>query len=547
MKINKELDYLRSMIKSTTTERSKEEDFYIEKVENLKREIQTLIDTNQKTDEKLKELETINNDLKKIQKEKQRAKQRLKEVIAAQSITNGIDYHRLKNKGNQEEYKTIKDRRELAKTQYLATIEEQKKYNSLDPEFMPGFLFFHTNIIEKYGLCPFVKIKNEDSSEAILEKRKNWLEQQVDKGSYFYNVHSQLIEKREISEINNRLIELEKYFETFMKTLFSSSQYDLYKESVEYLREYTTSTVKTKRIKEKFKIVVNNLSTLYNETTLPIHLYLSEHYQIPIKINEKIQSSRLIDNVNYHITEFLENLEEYKSISSKLETQTKYIQNTINNLRTIQNHFLEHNKLPTNFTGVLNKDTIRQRGKYFKKWSELNNEERLDRFNSYSVYFVDKKMIESQIINTSEREEMIEKFTNCLNEWYLTKRLKYKYIKWNIKSGIIETINAISYDIENKTFTFTITENGEKKENSIKKKSNVNKTIFTKENEKIINETILVFILKEGENGKVDDDIVKDKCFNSVKEKLKLKRITTNDKKHLDSKYDEIYSVVSKH
>jgi hypothetical protein len=198
---------------------------------------------------------------------------------------------------------------------------------------------------------------------------------------------------------------------------------------------------------------------------------------------------------------------------------------------------------------MLNKDTIRQHGKYFKKWSELNNEERTDRFNSYAVYFVDKKMIQTQIISTSEREEMIEKFTNSLNDWYQSKRLKYRYIKWNIKSGIIETIKDISYDLQTKTFTFTSNEtDNEKKKSSIKKRTVVTKTIFTKENDKIINETILLFILKESEIGDLEkDETTKDKCFNSVKEKLKLKRITTDDKKQLDSKYNEIYSVVSKH
>lgn len=537
------------MIKTANTEKSNEEISYIQQVEQLKKEIQNLIDTDQDTQEKIVELHKANDNLKNLQKEKQKAKQKLREVIAAQNVTNGIDYHRLKKGSNQEEYKTIKQTRELAKNKYLASMEEQKKYNSIDPEIMPGFLFFHTDVIEKYGLCPYVKINGDDTTEKIFEIRKKWLEQQTDKGRYFYDIYSLLIEKREVLEMDEKLIKLQNYFKNLIERLCSSSQYNLYTESVEYLREYTTSTVKTKRIKEKFKIIVNNLSILYNETNIPVHLYLSEQYQIPIKINEKKQPNVPIENLNYHLSDFSIKLDEYKNILSKLETQKKFIQNTINNLRTIQNHFLEHNKLPTNFTGMLNKDTVRQRGKYFKKWSELNNEERLDRFNSYASYFVDKKMIQTQIISTSEREIMIENFTNCLNEWYQSKRLKYKYIKWSIKGGIIENIKDISYELENKTFMFTSNEKDqEKKNNSIKKKSTQIKTIFTKENEKIINETILVFILKETETGELEvNENIKDKCFNSVKEKLKLKRITTNDKKQLDSKYDEIYSVVLKH
>ncbi len=154
----------------------------------------------------------------------------------------------------------------------------------------------------------------------------------------------------------------------------------------------------------------------------------------------------------------------------------------------------------------------------------------------------------SQIIDNSYREKLISDFQTHLNNWYNSKILKYKSIKWSTQSGIIENVLHVNFDINKKEFEFTV-QIEKKKSTDIKKKSVVSKSLFTEENEKIINEEILIFILKEKHNSLNENQISDDKkeqLLEIIKTKLKLKRILIKDKEDIYSKINEIYNVVSK-
>jgi hypothetical protein len=125
-------------------------------------------------------------------------------------------------------------------------------------------------------------------------------------------------------------------------------------------------------------------------------------------------------------------------------------------------------------------------------------------------------------------------------------------IKWNSKEGIIDKISNLKWDVSSGFFI----ENVEKAEKKSFKKSVSNKTILTTENEKIINEETLKFILQNTSTKKVvSDDIseaethvlkdLKDTFIENIKIKLKLKRITVNDKKLVFEKFDEMYDIIT--
>ena len=77
------------------------------------------------------------------------------------------------------------------------------------------------------------------------------------------------------------------------------------------------------------------------------------------------------------------------------------------------------------------------------------------------------------------------------------------------------------------------------------KKKISSRTIITKESEKIINEEMLYFILKRVQNGAVESTKEdKEKFAERIKIKLKIKKITVNDKIKIFEKYDEIFDVV---
>ena len=267
---------------------------------------------------------------------------------------------------------------------------------------------------------------------------------------------------------------------------------------------------------------------------------------MPIKTNDIKSVPMKIDNLYYFLNDFTHTLEQYKIILKKIETSEKFIENTINNLRNIQNYFLQNNKLPTNILYNQNtNDIIRQKGNCFKKWSKLSADERSDRFLSYSTYYIDKRLIITQLIDSQQRDKLIVHLHNYLLNLYEQKLLKYKYIKWNIKSGIIDNIAQVHYNMEKSDFEFTGIIEPIKKNSTVKRKS-ITKTIFTQENEKIINDEILLFILKEKQSSLEISDDKKEQFYETIKSKLKLKRIFSKDKEQINLKYNEILNVVSK-
>jgi hypothetical protein len=79
----------------------------------------------------------------------------------------------------------------------------------------------------------------------------------------------------------------------------------------------------------------------------------------------------------------------------------------------------------------------------------------------------------------------------------------------------------------------------------ISKKKVSTRTIITKESEKIINEELLYYILKKSQNN-LDTPSKEDKdAFTErIKIKLKIKKLTANDKLKICEKYDEIFTVI---
>jgi hypothetical protein len=183
-----------------------------------------------------------------------------------------------------------------------------------------------------------------------------------------------------------------------------------------------------------------------------------------------------------------------------------------------------------------------------KRWNQLSEEERLDRYKSFSVYFVEKYLIKSNLITNEQKDPILNTLTELLNNPESNLN-----IKWNSKHGIIDKISNLKWDASSGFFLEAI-EELEKK--SIKKSVSA-KTILTKENEKVINEEILRFILqnlsKKTDGGTdLGTDVgtdttgeLKEVFIEQLKIKLKLKRITLNDKKLVFEKFDEIYDIVT--
>jgi hypothetical protein len=537
-----------------------------QRVDLLKKDIQEIIDTIklEKDSEKksklqerksvyLEELDTTLSQIKQIQKEEKQKLNRENEIKRIIRTNDSMKYHSVKNKPNSMQLmQEQKDNREKAKEIFEKKSQLKQEYLDLEKEFKceeyPAFLFFDRNIIDKYKLCPFIEL-----NENTLSNRKKWLSETFDKGELYFNLYNKLINKETLNILLSSKEDIEKYFEEIHGTLDAVCVNDTNKKSLdkihEYLKEYKAASVKTKKLKEKFNIIINNTSTIVKNTNLKVNEYLSLYYDIVIPINNIVDRTlKTKENIINEMTSnsfgvnrlYDQHLEDYLKVKNDIDSANKFIFNTINNLNQDLYDYL-YNK-------SIEKKSIKQQGKYFKKWSELSKEEKIDRFESYAEYFPRKYLLEPGVITDEDQ------IVNLINELKILitsedgfERIKYKNLKWNVNGGIIENISCLKYDDKTHKFFLTIEKEIIKNTNTTKKASSI-RTILNKDTNKIINEELMKHLIVAKKQKKLKEENIKDlkdKFLEKIKEKLKLKRVMLNDRSEINKKFDEIYNIIS--
>ena len=437
------------------------------------------------------------------------------------------------------------DVKEKEKIKFNELQDIKFKYESFDSIILtkeqifklPTFLFFHKHIIEKYKICPFILINNNEEIDNILLNRYNWLLEQNDKGNIYYELYNKIINKIEyIQSIENK-DKLEQYFNEFHLNFLNDEQNNLLNTIKEYLQEYISSNIKTKKLKDKFNIIINNVSLLVAETTIQLNEYLSLLYNVYIPINNNNHNKKeTIEMKEFFSFDYNENLINYKNIINDIQTLDKNLLNTISNLKVELCDYLY--KKIHNF----NKNQI---GKFFKKWSLLSNDEKLDRFYSYSEYICHKYLNESNISKT-EIDNIINILKNLLNDNLI--KIKYKYLKWDVNRGIITNINCLKFNDEKKAFFLSIKAEEEIINNIIQpKKISSIRTILNKESNKIVNNQLMNFLILNKKQNKLKQDKInelKDEFLEKIKNHFKIKRLTLHDKEEILSYFDKMFTII---
>ncbi len=588
---------------NTVRESSYIKQHLLQQIDNLKTDIQNLIDNRKNLDKKediesynalkqkhMGQLKSLNDKLKEIVRNERYESQKQNEISMLSKAIDNMEFGGAKKKNNRlamDKAKQDKQQRDSIKMKYLEYQEAEKKYLQYDSKKYPGSLFLSKNILKSYGLCPYLDLdlnNLESIDKDLLDKnRLSWLQEQSDNGSLFFDLYDDLIDKKNLIELRKTKLQYETDINDLLKQSLTDSQNEYLQKSIVFLEEYVNCMIKTKRIKEQFKIMINNISILFSETNLEIHSYLSIRFNITLVVNiidsekkisnfDRLQSSIIVENFNNH-------LEKYKTINESESKKEKYVTNTLNNLKLdLYNYLTDKQNFIKNENILSKKSSVTQVGKYFDKWSSLSKEQRLERFESFSIYYIDKHLIETRLLDTSFRDTFANTLYNLLKDAFESKQLFYKNISWNIKKGVIDYVKILQY--EDKVFklnvpdrkadkvtndqtadkindqTDKVNDQKDKVENKINDQTDkavkINtkkvstKQIITKDTEKIINEDLLHFILKRiqsGVNEISEQDI--ENVLERIKIRLKVKKLSTKDTSYISDKYKEIFEVVN--
>lgn len=580
----------------------------IERIGELKSDIQHIIDISksktldvslqQTKKEKLLQLKQYTEQLKAICKTDQKSQATITTLKKTFNENDAINFKIAKHKNSGELLSKVRIEKQVRKesmNKYVDFLQEQKFYNKFESDKIPSSLFLHESVINSYGLCPFIDTKEmikeiinelvkennnandkdnnncddtcnnkltqlseseiEDYKQQIHDKRQSWLNSKEDSGKIYWDLYNKIYNKQELFNSFKRYESLEKQLDQFVISTLSDNQRIVYDSCLANIKEYINITQRNKTTKEKYKAIVNNLSILVSQLGYDLHNFLAIKFNTTIVINHltsQIESSIQLQAVAEQFDKLLLQL---KFVHEEIKCQEKFIANMKNNLQNEIYLYLTNQKTFGTIVPEQQKtQPFIQSKKYFKRWALLTDAEKIERFQSFSNFYIDKYLISTNIIRPNQRDTYLSTLIDLLTNAHKNKELIYRDLKWSNKDGIIEQVKCLRFNKETEQFFLNPSKRGNSgKPNNISllRRKTSSKSIFTKETEKFINEEVLchivLFFQKYSDpterNTHTKDN--RESCIELIKNKLKIKKLTNDDKKEILKKYDDMLVVVS--
>jgi len=298
-----------------------------------------LSDLDQDKMEKIQEMKRLVQDLKKITLQEREQKQRAKELSTISRAVDKIEFGGAKKRNRpeaMEKAKSAKELRDQARDKYNAYVEYSEKYTTVDPSDVPAILFLHDSILQKYDLCPYINLDTSSDADQVTQEARQqrvaWLQQQEDGGKIYFDLYTRVISTIPLQELETAILHKQHQIEELITENMSETQTELFKNSKEFIEEYMITHIKTKRLKERYKNLIHNLSVLYSETGMAIHEYFGINHKTHLMINEIGKEKD--DSNSKILREIFANLvAELKELLEKIETEQIFVNNTLRNVK----------------------------------------------------------------------------------------------------------------------------------------------------------------------------------------------------------------------
>jgi hypothetical protein len=344
------------------------------------------------------------------------------------------------------------------------------------------FILLEDNILQKYGLfCNDIN-------------KEEWLVTRCDKGQLYYQLYDRIVNKCKLALYTDRATELETDFTDLVRKSVEDSDSDTFNECIQYFSR--SGDYKTKLAKLTRNIYIDKIVSLTNKYSIPIDYFYVLKFGIKIVFKTQYNESEL--------------LLEYKDVLDLIRQEKKYIDTKTKYLNSCMSKYNDGDT--ESYLKFIRSNTRLDEKFIDKNWSNLSQEDRIDRFNGYVLYRF-----------PSKSSDFTTRLTEFIKEKYKCKEVKYNNIKWNKKQGRLTDITNLVINLETDEFWLSCED----------KK-------FTKQklelDESEINEEILYYCIYK--NKSIED------CIQYMQFKLNIKKMSSIDKKYITKTFAEISEII---
>ena len=384
---------------------------------------------------------------------------------------------------------------ESAKCEFEKKVKLLEEYDKNDSETHPAWTFFLPNVIQLYGVCPFL------SSGDGIEKRVEWLTTQSDGGQLYCDELAAFNDTSDLKQCADNTEDLKSQMRSkldFILPLVGGVTHDTL---MDQLRERKEAKSHNKKSRETWAQMVRTMDALMVEYGVDFCKYINIVHGYTIRY--KPPTSTVVP-ADFHTLLDLcaENIDRVSTGLSKRQREKEIARDQLAKL------------ISQNFR-------MDQIGRYFKKWSALSDDKKTDRIQSYSEWYA-----RDQNVSIGVSYDM----TNWILSKLKSKELKTSDIQWHSKTGIITHVKLI-YDGD-----FQVVERVPK---TTKKKTSKQKKQEFLQNDQLVrvNRLLLYEIVK-------DSPVHKTSVVDAVVFNLHLRVDPTVLRNYISSQFDEMLQVI---
>ncbi len=404
----------------------------------------------------------------------------------------------------------------LLKQQLEEQDERQRYYEERDNPEIPGWTLLLKDVVKAYGVCPFLNVWDDECNK----RRAGWISNQCDNGNAYTAALELITDNAQETDLETEMATSRAELTTHTQHLVDSVTLPEnigFAELLENVYKRRDAKSQNKKSKECWAQTLRCLDILAQESRIDfakfVHVQTGYHfrYRVPVTISGDGQPmdeifTRLYDTFTQAQTQL-------QSLRSMREREVINARKQLASL-------------------ILNSFQIEQTGRYYRRWTSLNDEKKEERIASYCHWYMRER---------GQSVVAAEAMLAYIQTKLASKDLKVSNtgLEWNGKQGLIINV-AIAYDANTATFSLTHdTARTPKKKRPSKKK---NEDIFQSDMGRLVqaraNRLMLYEIVKTGSTHR---DTVVDAVLGHLRCRF-LPPVPLRG--YLCSKYDEAISVI---